>query len=36
MIDEKKLNDLIIKEELVNKYLNNGQIIKTIYVKIEL
>ncbi len=32
-IDEKKLNDLIIKEELVNKYLNNGQIIKTIYVK---
>ena len=32
-IDEKKLNDLITKEELVDKYLKSGQIIKTIYVK---
>ena len=32
-IDEEKLLDLITKEQSISKYLINGQIIKTIYVK---
>ena len=32
-IDEKKLIKLITEEELISKYLESGQIIKTIYVK---